>query len=487
MWQVTYHLKPLSYPGFNFGMRSMAFQCEHPPFLKEANGFYATTLLNVPAFREEPYMPPEDAVKAWMLIYYEADHKLDAAKFWKEQGKTDYQRFKPLMKADSAVKNMAQEVSAEGKTAEDKLRLLDGYCRTKVKNVWNRSSEMTAEQKKQVKENKNPGDTLKQMAGTGMDVALLFGAMAQSLGMDVRMARVPDRNDAYFMPQRTTTYFMQNMDVAVNVDGKWRFYDPQTSFLERGFLRWQEEGQQALVSDPKEGFFVATQYSEPAKSMRRRRGTFSLREDGTLEGSVVYEYTGHVARGERTRVAEMSASQREEDWKESLVNRLSTAQLSDLQFKNLEDADKPLSVTHKISVPGYAIRTGKRILLQPAFFERNFAARFTEATRKYDVSFNFPWSETDDITIQLPEGWELDQPSSPGAMNIANVGKYESGLRKTTDGRTLFFHRQFEWGYEMRLLFPAASYPQLKKVFEDIHTLDSHGVTLKPAAVTGAK
>jgi hypothetical protein len=51
-------------------------------------------------------------------------------------------------------------------------------------------------------------------------------------------------------------------------------------------LRWQEEGEKALVSDPKEGFWVNTQHLEPSRSARQRRATFKLLEDGTLEGSV---------------------------------------------------------------------------------------------------------------------------------------------------------------------------------------------------------
>jgi hypothetical protein len=87
LWSVTYHLKPLSIPWLPYGMRTMAFQCNHPPFQKEPNGFYSTTMTNVPAFVEEPNMPPEDQLRAWMLIYYEEDKKIDPDKYWKEIGR----------------------------------------------------------------------------------------------------------------------------------------------------------------------------------------------------------------------------------------------------------------------------------------------------------------------------------------------------------------------------------------------------------------
>jgi hypothetical protein len=82
IWRVTYHVKPLQIPGFPFTMRSMAFGFKMPPFEKEPGGYYASTSTDMPAFHEEPYMPPEDQVRAWELIYYEADSKVEAEAFW---------------------------------------------------------------------------------------------------------------------------------------------------------------------------------------------------------------------------------------------------------------------------------------------------------------------------------------------------------------------------------------------------------------------
>jgi len=487
MWQVTYHVKPLQHEAFPYGMRSMAFQCEHPPFVREPDGFFAVTMSNVPAFRTEPNMPPEDAVKSWMLIYYEEDRKLDVQKFWREIGKQDFQRYKPLTKPDNNVKATALEVTSAASTPEEKLQLLDLYCRTKIKNTSSRASQLTAEERKALKENKNPGDTLKQRAGTGLDVLLLFASMAQSLGMDARIARVPDRSDTYFHPGRLTTYFMRNLDVAVNLDQKWRFYDPTTPYLEPGRLRWQEEGQQALVSDPKEGLFTQTQHSEPSASLKSRKGKFKLLEDGTLEGEVTYRYTGHVAVEQRVRLDDMSPAQREEDWKETLVARLSTAQMSDFKIENSDQWDKPFTVSHKLSIPGYAIRTGKRILLEPAFFERNYTARFVDTTRKYDVHFPYGWGERDEIEIELPEGWELDNPTAPAPLQIGETGKFEVKLRRAADGRKIYLERNLDFGFGMRLAFPVSVYPALKRLFEQMHTDDNHVLTLKQVAVNGSK
>jgi hypothetical protein len=482
MWNVTYHVKPLNIPWLPFQMRSMTFGFQSKDFKKEPEGYYAISASNMPAFREEPYMPPEDQLRAWMLIYYEEDKKIEPDKFWKEIGKSDYASHKDVIKADSLVKKTAAELVTGIEKPEDKLAALDLFCRTKIVNVSSASSHLTAEQRKAIKDNKSPGDTLKQKSGWGMDVDYLFAALATAAGFEARMARIPDRGDTFFSPQRPTTYFIRSFSVAVKVGDEWKFFDPASRFLEPGMLRWQEEGESALVSDPKEGFWVKTQYLEPARSLRQRRGTFKLLDDGTLEGSVQYTYTGHPGRSHKVEYEEMTPAQQEEDWKKSLQNRLSTAELTKFEMKNVSDPSQPLVVKHDVKVTGYATRTGKRILLQPAFFQRNIGPLFTESRRKWDVYFDYGWAEDDEVTIEIPEGWELDEPVVPNSTQIPNMGEYMVKVLKTKDGRKLIYQRKFDWGRKMNVLIPQTSYGTMKKIFDFVQEQDGYTISLKAAA-----
>ena len=485
IWNVTYHLKPLNLPWLPYGMRTMAFQCDLPPFRQEPNGFFGTSMNNVPAFKEEPYMPPEDQLRSWVLIYYEEDRKIDAEKYWKAIGKQDYTRTKPLMKVDDLVKRTSAELISGTDKPEDQLTALEAFCRAKIRNVNNRNSQMTAEERKALKENHSPSDTLKQKVGTAIDIDMLFGALAGAAGFEARMARVSDRADTFFTPQRPTTYFINDVLMAVKLNEKWIFFDPSSQYLEPGMLRWQNEHQQALISDPKDGFFATTQYLQPARSRRDRRASFKLLEDGSLDGTVTYTYTGHVGRLQKELYKEMSPAQQEEDWKKSLQARLNTAEISDLEIRDISDPVKPMVVKHKLTVPGYATRTGRRILPQPAFFQRNAAPRFTESSRKWDVYFDYGWSEEDEVTIDLPEGWELDQPTVPTGSKFGSIGSYTVQVQKTTDGRKPIYRRHFEFGRDQTLMLSASAYGQVKKVFDFIQDQDNYTISLKPGAANG--
>lgn len=431
-------------------------------------------------------MPPEDQLRAWVLIYYEEDKKINPEKYWKETGKQDFARLKSLMKADDLVKRTTAEVTAGVEKPEDKVAALDRFCRTKVRNLSSSAFHVTAEERKGLKENHSPGDTLKQGVGRGTEIDLLFASMVNAAGIEARMARVPDRGDTFFTPQRPTTYFIENFSVAVKIGEKWTFWDPSTPYLEPGMLRWQEEGEQALISDPKEGFFAATQYSDSMRSKRERRGNFKLLEDGTLEGTVQYRYTGHVARSQKESFAEMTPAQQEEDWKSTFLARFSDAELSEFSAADATDPVKPVVVRHKVRIPGYATRTGKRILLQPAFFQRNIAPRFSESTRKWDLYFEHGWAEDDEVTIDLPEGWELDQPVAPKGTTIDKIGQYAVEVMKTVDGRKLIYRRRFDFGRGGFLLVPASSYALVKSIFDFIQDQDGYTISLKAATAKKA-
>src|SRR5205823_14799174 len=131
--------------------------------------------------------------------------------------------------------------------------------------------------------------------GKSTDIDYLFAALATAAGFEARMARVGDRGDTFFDPSFADDYQLQSYDIAIKVGNDWRFFDPGSTYVPFGMLRWQEEGQQALVCNPTGAVFVRTPLSQPEKSLVKHTGKFLLREDGTLEGDVQIEYTGHFA------------------------------------------------------------------------------------------------------------------------------------------------------------------------------------------------
>lgn len=482
--RVKYFIKPYPFPGL--AMRSITLHGENTPFVKEKEGFYSTTMTNMPAVHEEARMPPENQVKTWMLIYYTKDEKLDPEKYWLDFGKRAYDVMKSLTKPNDEVRQAAAAATGDAKTDDEKLERLFNFCRTRIKNVSDDAAGMTAEARTKLKDNKSPADTLKRGMGSSADIDLLFAALATAAGFDARVVLAPDRGDLFFNRAILSSYFLEPSSVAVRVGDSWKFHNPGFNYVPLGMLRWQEEGLSALITDPKQPVWVETPLSPPEKSRVRRIAKLKLTEDGTLEGDVQIEFTGHMAIERKEDNDDDSPSQREESLKESLKARMSTAELSNISIENVIDPVKPLVYSYHLRVPGYAQRTGKRIFLQPALFQHGIPPLFSASERKNPVYFHYPWSESDEVTIDLPRGYALDNPDAPTPFASKPISEYKPSAAITQDGRTLIYKREFYFGGGGNILFPVGAYKQLKTFFDALNKEDNHTVTLKQSAAVSA-
>lgn len=474
--QISYYVKP--HP--SSGMKSMAFNVPEPKFVKDKGNYYRLSMTNVPAFREEANMPPEDQVKSWVLIYYTNDRSMIANDYWAKYGGLLVQNYKDWTKPTGDVKKVAAELTAGANTSEEKITKIFDYVRTQIKNV-DYDYSITDEQRDKIKDNNNPGDTLKRKTGNSSDVDFLFAALAKAAGLEVRIAFTGNRNELFFTPRNAHSRFIERSAIAVEVGNGYRFYDPCKLYLPMGMLPWFSEDQHAMMMGDKDFFWTKTPIATPEKSVEKRKGKFTLLEDGTLEGEVRIEYTGHFAFGRKSRNDELSQTQREDRLKEEIKARLSTAEISDIKIENVtEMGDKPFVYTFKIRVPNYASKVGKRLFLQPGVFEYGSSPIFNTTTRTHQIYFHYPWSEEDDITIVLPKGFSLDNADAPNPIgDDAKISLLDIKMGLAKDTNTLSYKRRFYFGGGNNYLFPKELYQPLKNLFDTFHKANIHQITLK--------
>lgn len=475
---VRYFLKP--HPRVLDPMKTYSARQAGSQFEQAGSGYFKTEMKNVPSFKEEPHMPPEDQIKLWMLVYYAPDVTDKTAEaWWKKKAKSLYDTQKDRMKINDDVRNATTEAIADATTPEQKLERIFNYCKTKIKDINDDASGITQEQKDKIKDKHSPSDTLKRGYANGADINFLFAAMVNAAEMEARMIMVADRSKIFFDPNFTNTYFINGSSVAVKISDQWKFFDPANEYVPYGMLRWQEEGIQVLLCDSKTPMLVTTPLSTPDKSVKQRIAKLKLSEDGDITGDVTVNYTGHHAVEMKEDYDDESTEERENRLCYSVTRRLSTASLSNIKIENVTDRFKPFSYSYKVHVNGYAERTGKRIFLQPAFFQKGIAAMFTASERTQDIYINYPWSEDDQIEIELPPGYSLDNADAPAGIDVSPTAKYSVKLSITKDQKILIFKRQLMFN---GLLFPKNMYTNIKHFFDHIHKQDNHAVTLKQSA-----
>jgi hypothetical protein len=479
MQKISYYVKP--YPG-NI-LSAEYFNMDEVQFVKDKGGFFLVSKENVPSFKEEPRMPPEDQVRSWILLYYTPvntnSQMVNSLVRWALFSGRISPAFKDSAKPSKEIKALAAELTNGVSSADEKLQKFYEYAQTQIKNISYETT-MTDDERKKIK-NKNANDVLKRKMGDSADIDIFFASLAQAAGLDSQIVFSGDRNEFFFNPERNGhASFVHPACIAVNVDGKWRYFNPGTPYLPYGELVWNEEDTFGILIGNEKFSWQKTPITNYEKSQARRTGKLSLLEDGTLEGNIKVEYTGHQAISRRRSGYNDSETKRQDDFKEEFKERMSTAEISDLTIENFTDNTKPLVYSFKVRVPNYAQKTGKRLFLQPSFFEYNEKPVFSSATRRYSIHFPYPWSENDDLEITLPKGFALDNADSPGvAADVQRIGSLEVNISVTKDQSTMLYKRKFHFGGGNNVLFPANAYSALKGMFDAFHKADSHTITLK--------
>lgn len=472
---ISYYFKPAD------NTKYLTFNMNDNKFVKDKNGFYRATLENVPAIKEEPRMPPEDEVRSWLLLYYTDYLKGDSSDFWSRAGGYIVRTWeiKDTLKPGKELKAAAAQITAGAAEPEDQLAKIYDFCKTRIKNITYDTS-LTDEQKDEIKPNKSTGDTYKKLQGTSVDINELFASLATAAGFEARLAFGGDRSEMFFNPSQAHVSFIHFSAIAVKVNGGWRYYDPGSLFTPYGMLPWTEEDTSVLLLGYKDYITTMTPISDAQKSMARRSGKFKLLEDGTLEGTVKIEYTGHLAYSYKMENYDESGNKREENLKDEIKKQMSTAEISDISIENVADAEKPFIYQYKVRVPNYAQKTGKRLFLQPGFFEYGTTPVFSTATRKYDVYFQYPWSEDDKVEIELPKNFALDNADAPAPLqDQQKISSLNISMTYSKTTNLLKYDRKFYFGGGGKVLFPVGAYQPIKTFFDGFHKADTHTITLK--------
>jgi transglutaminase-like putative cysteine protease len=479
MQRVVYYVRPYKGSVLNF----IPFNMSDVNFKETEDRFFVGTMTNVPSFKAEPYMPPDDQVRLWTLLSYSAlnvgDQALSSMLGWSFFSNRYSGLHGFITKSDKKIKKIADEITAGTTSDEDKVKKIYGYVQSQIRNI-SYDTTLTEKQREDIDIDRIE-DIVKERAGSAYHVNLLFGALASAAGLEVNLFYSSNRSEIFFNPDRVANgSFLHNAGIAVKVNDKWVFCDPGTPYLDYGDMFWHDQETVAMLIGTRNHLWVKTPLIEHGKSLSKRSGKFKLLEDGTLEGNVQFEFTGNPAISRREDGFSDSANKREEDFKEEIKSKISTAEITAMSVENFKDASKPLTYAFKVRIPNYAQKTGKRLFLQPGFFEYGSGAAFSSATRKYDIVFPYPWAEQDDIEIELPKGFALENAEAPGEVSDpSKIGVLKVEMKIDKSKNVLMYQRNFHFGGNGKIVFPVSVYQPLKNLFDAFHKADTQAVTVK--------
>lgn len=321
----------------------------------------------------------------------------------------------------------------------------------------------------------------KKQYGEGWELTWLFLGLVRAAGLDATGVWVADRRNYFFSPQMMDGRRLDENVVVVKLDGKDVFFDPGAGFMPFGMLPWVETGVTGRRLDKDGGSWIQTTLPASGESAIKRKANLHITTTGDLEGTLTLTYTGLEADERRVeeRLADETARKKylEDEVKQSIPAAC------DVELTNQPDwkaSDPPLVAEFTLKVPGWVAGAGRRALLTVGLFGAPEKHLFDHANRVYPIYFEFPFTRQDDITIDLPLGWQISNVPAPHKED-GHVVAY--AMEAQNNKGTLHLNRTLSMNI---LMLEPKYYSALRNFFQVVRTADEQQVMLQPGGSTNA-
>jgi len=436
---------------------------------------------NVPAFQKEDYMPPEDELKSRVdFIYEEGMAVRDQASYWKDFGKKKNGQLESFVGKRKAIEQAVAGIVSPSDSPDVKLRKI--YDRVQQFRNTSYEVEKTEQEQKRAKEktieNVNAEDVWKRGYANGGQLTWLFLGLARAAGFEAYGCWVSSRSEYFFSPVTMQSSKLNTNVVLVKLNGKDVYFDPGAAFTPYGLLDWSETSVPGLRLDKDGGSWITTTLPQASESRIQRTGTLKLSETGDLEGKLTVTYTGLEAMGPRVEQRNADEVARKKFLEEVLAAQIVTG--SEVELTNKPDwssSEAPLVAEFNLKIPGWASSAGRRAVIPASIFTAAERGMFEHANRVQPVYFEYPHEKADDMTIELPLGWQVS--SVPAAQNKdAHVILYTLKVEQSPGALRLTRKLSLDV-----LMLEQKYYPALRNFFQVVRTGDAEQIVLQPGEI----
>ncbi len=445
-----------------------------------AAGIVSMDAHDIPAFQREDFMPPENELKARVDFIYDREiPEQDPDKYWQHLGKKRNDALESFVGKRKDMEEAVAQIVSPSDAPEVKLRKI--YDR--VQQIRNLSYEVrkTEQEEKRDKEKPvtNVAEIWKRGYGYGQQLTWLYLALVRAAGFEAYGCWVSDRSNYFFETKTMQGQKLNANVVLVKQNGKALYFDPGAAFTPFGLLTWSETGVRGLRLDKDGGTWIETTLPDASESQIRRQGKLQLSDAGDLEGELTVTYTGLEAMYRRLRERHEDEAARKKYAEDSLKEQIPAAAELELTNKpDWESAEAPLVEVLNIKIPGWASSAGKRVTLPVGFFTAREKNIFEHATRIHPIYFEYPYEKIDDLTVKLPEGWQVSTVPPPHKQD-AKLIIYD--LKIDSTGSEVHLLRKFG----LNLIYVASDkYLPLRNFFQLIRNGDEEQILLQPGTVS---
>ena len=431
---------------------------------------------NIPAFQTEDHMPPANELKSRVDFAYERGlAEKDQDLFWKRIGNDGNAQLESFVGKRKAMEQAVAQIVSPDDSQDVKLRkIYDRVQQIRNKTYELRKTEQEVNREKE-KRDENVEDVWKRGYGNRTQLNWLFLGLARAAGFEAYGCWVSDRKEYFFTPATMQSAKLDVNVVLVKLNGKDLCLAPGAAFTPFGLLPWWETGVPGLRLDKDGGSWIKTTLPQASESRIERVGKLKLSETGDLEGKLTVTYIGHEAlnrREEERNADEVARKKSLERHVSSLIGVPAEAELTNQP--DWIDSETPLVAEFNLKVPGWASKAGKRVVTPAVLFDAADKGLFERESRVHPIYFEYPHGRLEDVTIELPPGWQVSSVPPPQDQN-KKVVSYSLKVEKGPG--TVRLTRKLTIDF---LLLEQKYYTALRNFFQAVRGGDGQQIVLQP-------
>ena len=390
-----------------------SLRTETVSFKQQENTYKAN---NIPALKEEPFV---DNMENYRLSI---QHELEKTQYYQEEVKDYSLTWEGVAKKIYADDDFGKELKERDYIAEDVKRILKNndskaerldivfkYVQNKMN--WNNRRGYYVD--------KGVVKAYQEGVGNTADINFILIAMLNYAGIPTSPVLLSTLDNGIpLYPNRTIFNYVI---AAADLDGNRILLDATNKFTTKNILplyalNWsgrliKEDGNsEEITLDPK------------FSSKKTMLLQYAIDKNGNLKGQTKIQRTGYQAFSFR----EINRGINEQTYLETVENDWSGAQISKYSIDDSVDLSKPVLEDFTFETNNQSEIIGDKMYVMPKLFFANTRNPFVQENRISPIYFGYPGQETFNVTIAIPEGYEVESVPKPiRLLTKEYVAKFE--------------------------------------------------------------
>lgn len=315
-------------------------------------------------------------------------------------------------------------------------------------------------------------DVLHNMYGDCKDKATLVSAMLSSVGIHSALMMVDSRRGVVDpkAPSLVGNHMIAAIEVPAGYESpklrsvltattgkRYLIFDPTWEKTPFGQLEHGLQGGYGILMEGAATEAVALPVLDPTLDTIRRTATFKLAADGHLSGAVTERRFGDVSEMRREVYSTADAKEQQEFLEHLLEHDFTSFKATDVKVENVAALNKEFTMSYSVDADRYARTMGPLLMVRPRVLG-DLAPSADKKIRLVPIDLGETMQAVDDYTIELPEGYAIDEIPDPVKLDLG-FAAYQSSAE--VKGQTLHYTRTYT---VRQVSLPASRYGDLQKL-----------------------